>query len=77
MSSSTSRLLANVLHSWAFWRSQHELHHHNIGRLTADANDVCSAEMLADLGLKWVILGHSERRHIIKEGDEVWSIKIA
>ena len=27
--------------------------------------------MLADLGLKWVILGHSERRHIIKESDEV------
>ena len=27
--------------------------------------------MLKDLGLKWVILGHSERRHIIKETDEV------
>lgn len=27
--------------------------------------------MLANLGLKWVILGHSERRHIIKESDEV------
>ena len=32
--------------------------------------------MLKDLGLPWVILGHSERRHILKESDEVrysWS----
>lgn len=27
--------------------------------------------MLKDLGLNWVILGHSERRHILKESDEV------
>lgn len=32
---------------------------------------LCSAEMLKDLGLPWVILGHSERRHILKESDEV------
>jgi hypothetical protein len=30
-----------------------------------------SAEMLKDLGLKWVVIGHSERRHILKESDEV------
>jgi triosephosphate isomerase len=29
-----------------------------------------SAEMLKDLGLNWVVLGHSERRHIIGESDE-------
>ncbi|CAI5960288.1 unnamed protein product [Closterium sp. NIES-65] len=29
-----------------------------------------SAEMLVDLGAKWVILGHSERRHILKESNE-------
>ncbi|GAB4815782.1 hypothetical protein N2152v2_002828 [Parachlorella kessleri] len=36
-----------------------------------------SAEMLKDLGLKWVILGHSERRHIIKEADEFIADKVA
>lgn len=35
------------------------------------ASLLCSAEILADLGLKWVILGHSERRALIKETNEV------
>ncbi|KAI7844483.1 hypothetical protein COHA_001942 [Chlorella ohadii] len=36
-----------------------------------------SAEMLKDLGLPWVILGHSERRHILKESDEMIADKVA
>lgn len=32
---------------------------------------VRSADILADLGLKWVILGHSERRALLKESSEV------
>lgn len=36
-----------------------------------------SADMLADLGLSWVILGHSERRHIIQESDEMTATKVA
>ncbi len=27
--------------------------------------------MIKDCGVKWVILGHSERRHVFGEGDEV------
>ncbi len=28
-------------------------------------------EQLKDIGCKWVILGHSERRHVIGEDDQV------
>ncbi len=35
-----------------------------------------SAPMLADLGLPWVILGHSERRHVIGEGDDFTADKV-
>jgi triosephosphate isomerase (TIM) len=37
----------------------------------------CSAEMLTDLDLKWVILGHSERRHIVGEGDAETADRVA
>lgn len=30
-----------------------------------------SAEMIKDFGVNWVILGHSERRHIFKTDDQV------
>lgn len=36
-----------------------------------------SAEQLVDAGCKWVILGHSERRHIIGEDDEFAGKKAA
>lgn len=36
-----------------------------------------SAEMLVDIGAKWVILGHSERRHIIGESNEFIGKKAA
>ncbi|RDX84218.1 Triosephosphate isomerase, chloroplastic, partial [Mucuna pruriens] len=36
-----------------------------------------SAEQLNDLGSKWVILGHSERRHVIGENDEFIGKKAA
>ena len=37
----------------------------------------CSVEQLKDLGCKWVILGHSERRHIIGEDDQVNVMKLS
>ena len=35
-----------------------------------------SVEMLKDLGCKYVILGHSERRHVIGEGNELTCKKV-
>eukprot|EP01091_Cochliopodium_minus_P008981 TRINITY_DN2127_c0_g1_i1.p1 TRINITY_DN2127_c0_g1~~TRINITY_DN2127_c0_g1_i1.p1 ORF type:complete len:254 (-),score=80.38 TRINITY_DN2127_c0_g1_i1:46-807(-) len=35
-----------------------------------------SAEQIKDSGLEWVILGHSERRHIFKEDDNTLTKKI-
>ncbi|KAF9104127.1 triosephosphate isomerase [Mortierella sp. GBA35] len=34
-------------------------------------------EMLKDIGIEWVILGHSERREIFKETDEEIGLKVA
>eukprot|EP00043_Microstomoeca_roanoka_P020961 m.254612 g.254612 ORF g.254612 m.254612 type:complete len:250 (+) comp18274_c0_seq1:239-988(+) len=35
-----------------------------------------STEMIRDIGAEWVILGHSERRHIFGEGDELIGEKV-
>ena len=35
-----------------------------------------SAAMIKDFGLDWVILGHSERRHVFGESDEVVASKV-
>jgi triosephosphate isomerase len=32
--------------------------------------------MLKDLGVNWVILGHSERRHVFGEKDEQLTLKV-
>lgn len=34
----------------------------------------CSPAMILDCGVKWVILGHSERRHVFGESDEVYHL---
>lgn len=36
-----------------------------------------SPAMISDIGVKWVILGHSERRHIFGENDELIAEKVA
>lgn len=35
-----------------------------------------SPEMLADVGAKWVVLGHSERRHVLGESDDFTAQKV-
>ncbi len=35
-----------------------------------------STSMLEDLGCKWVVVGHSERRHILNEDDQMISKKV-
>ncbi|KAG6556876.1 hypothetical protein Mapa_001456 [Marchantia paleacea] len=40
-------------------------------------SEVPGAEQLADLGVGWVILGHSERRHVLGEKDEFIGKKAA
>ena len=36
-----------------------------------DCFELFSANMIADVGCEWVILGHSERRNLFGETDEV------
>lgn len=35
-----------------------------------------SPAMIKDCGVEWVILGHSERRHVFGESDEVKRMKL-
>jgi triosephosphate isomerase len=49
------------------------MHFENSGAFTGEI----SASMLKDAGATWVILGHSERRHVFGEGDELIAKKVA
>ena len=40
-------------------------------KYVVQCSDSVSPQMLLDIGCRWVILGHSERRNIFKETDEV------
>ncbi len=48
------------------------MHYESKGAFTGEL----SAEMLLDTGCDWVILGHSERRHILKEDDNFINLKV-
>ena len=48
-----------------------------IDRLASNALDpvCCSADMLQDIRVPWVILGHSERRSLLKESEDVRNLQ--
>uniref|UniRef100_A0A453LFT3 Triosephosphate isomerase, chloroplastic n=1 Tax=Aegilops tauschii subsp. strangulata TaxID=200361 RepID=A0A453LFT3_AEGTS len=48
-----------------------------IGKGGAFTGEISSAEQLVDIGCQWVILGHSERRHVIGEDDQFIGKKAA
>lgn len=70
--------LAAVAHELADSKSKVEIAAQN---MHAEANGAFTGEiassMLKDSGASWVILGHSERRHIFGETDEVVAKKVA
>ena len=49
-----------------------DVYHEKNGAFTGET----STEMLVDLGCEYVILGHSERRHVIGESDELINKKV-
>jgi triosephosphate isomerase len=49
-----------------------DMYHESGGAFTGEI----SAAMLCDLGCKYVILGHSERRHVLGESDEAINKKV-
>ena len=52
--------------------SAQNLHFEKSGAYTGEV----SAEMLKEFDIHWTILGHSERRELFGETDQVFSIKI-
>ncbi|BFI09078.1 triosephosphate isomerase (TIM) [Marchantia polymorpha subsp. ruderalis] len=63
LNSLTKRIEVSAQNSW-------------VGKGGAFTGEI-SAEQLADLGVGWVILGHSERRHVLGEKDEFIGKKAA
>lgn len=54
------------------WDPQHrECVYFSVAVMFSVAFVVCSPAMIKDCGVNWVILGHSERRHVFGESDEV------
>ncbi len=65
--------LAEMLKDTPFILGAQNMHWEESGAFTGEISPV----MLKDLGVKYVILGHSERRNIFKESDKVIGLKVA
>ncbi|EEH55304.1 uncharacterized protein MICPUCDRAFT_34435 [Micromonas pusilla CCMP1545] len=61
--------------AWVEYTLEDETHHYDSdsGAFTGEV----SAEMLEDMGVPWVILGHSERRTLLGEDDTMVGKKVA
>ena len=58
-------------------RSSHDSMHCSWLEFFSVILSFCSAEMIKDIGLEWVILGHSERRALFGESDAVSILRIS
>lgn len=61
--------------AWVEYTLQDPTHHYDSG--TGAFTGEVSAEMLEDLGIPWVILGHSERRTLLGEDNTTVGKKVA
>lgn len=55
-----------IVNNWAFWGY---IHFYWPDLIVFDG--FCSPAMIKDIGVEWVILGHSERRHVFGESNKV------
>ena len=65
-------LMAGYIFRWIFWWFYNNLFQAAKGAFTGEI----APSMIKDLGCEWVILGHSERRNVFGESDQLISEKI-
>lgn len=62
----------DILGDSNIWLGAQNMYFEKKGAFTGEV----SADMLKSVGCEWVILGHSERRHVFNEGDDIINKKM-